>query len=145
VHGIHFLLGEVEHRLGERTQLDELRSQGLNRRRKLSAEGAQRGARGLLARGFDQVGHRLGLRQIELALEERAAREFAGVGQPRPGVEARAQERLHHHGTAMAVQLEHRFPGVGIRRGEIQRESLVDRLAARIAKPGMVDMPWRRD
>src|SRR6185295_16911974 len=76
MHDIHFLLGKIEHRLGERAQLDQPRSESLDRRRKFSAESAQGGARGLLARGLDQVGHRFGLRQVELAFEERAPREL---------------------------------------------------------------------
>ena len=33
--------------------------------------------------GVNQIGHGLGLREIEPAVEKSAAREFAGLGQPR--------------------------------------------------------------
>src|SRR6185369_14738707 len=83
MHRVELLLREIEHRFRERAQLDQPRSERVDRGGKFSAEGAQRGARRLLARGLDQVGHRLGLRQVELALEERAPRELAWLGEPR--------------------------------------------------------------
>ena len=56
-------------------------------------------ARRLLGAGVDQVGHRLGLRQIELVIEIGAPREFARLGQAhakrRAGARATSQQQLH--------------------------------------------------
>src|SRR5207302_3920890 len=67
---------KIEHRLNERAQLDELGAERADRCGELPLERAQRAARRLAARRIDQVGDRLGLRQIELALEKGAPREL---------------------------------------------------------------------
>ena len=51
--------------------------------RELAGEAARGGARGRRRGRVDQVGDTLGLREIELAVEERALREFAGLREPR--------------------------------------------------------------
>ena len=58
-----------------------------------------------LGLGIDQIGQRLGLDQIDLAVEKGAAREFAGFGMP-DAVEA--GDRLQHlgHDGAPAMDME---------------------------------------
>jgi hypothetical protein len=50
------------------------------------------------------VGDRLGLRQVDPAVEEGALGELAGVRRPRPARQQRAQHLVEHDGAAMAVQ-----------------------------------------
>ena len=114
--GVDFLLRKIEHRLGQRAQFGELRDQAVDRRGEFAAERAQRRARRFAARGVDQVGHRFGLRQIELAVEKRAAREFARLGKARAGIEHGAEHRMRHHRSAVALQFEHVLAGIGMRR-----------------------------
>jgi hypothetical protein len=98
-----------------------------------------------LGLGRGEIGDRLGLQQIELAVEEGAAGEFAGLGeaQPEPG------QRLHdggEHGAA-AVQVEFRniLAGCTPRRGEPQDQPIVERLSAlRIAKAPPLRDPRQR-
>ena len=84
--------------------------------------------------GIDQVGHAFGLRQVELAVEERALRELPGLREPRPELDAAREQQAQHRRSAVAVQLQHVLAGVGARRREVQREALVERLAARAAE-----------
>src|SRR5688572_28575904 len=144
VHFVDVLLGKIEHRLGQRSELHQLlRNRGYGSR-KLARERAQRGARGVAARGIDEIGHRLGLREVELAFEEGATRELARLRKPRAGVEAGAQDLLQHHRPAVALELEHVLPGVGARRGEVECEAFVEGYAARIAKAREMSAPRRR-
>jgi hypothetical protein len=82
-------------------------------------------ARRLAARGVDQVGHRLGLREVQLAFEVRAARELARLGEARARVEAGGEQRLHHDRTAVSLQLQHRLAGIGMRGRKVERDALV--------------------
>ena len=81
----------------------------------------------LRGRGIDQVGDRLGLGQIHLAVEEGAAAEFTGFGQPGAEVEAAREQHLHDDRAAVALQFEDVFAGKGMRIREKQQNSAVDR------------------
>jgi len=61
-----------------------LRGQVRQVARKLAGQAAIRAANRSLGARIDQVGHRFCLRQIESVVQERAAREFARLGQPGP-------------------------------------------------------------
>src|SRR4051812_5931972 len=90
------------------------------------------------------MGHRLGLREIETTFEKGAPGEFAWFGKPSAAIEARGEQLAHDHRPAVAVQLEHVFTGVGVRRRKEQRQPLVDQLALRIVEPRELRLPWRR-
>ena len=112
--------------------------------RELARQRTRGRARSGLGAGVDQVGHGLGLRQVELAVEERARRELAGLGRSQraqvfasggsrgSGFEAAHHQKLQHHGATVRVQLEHVLAGVRVRRGKVQRQALVDRPRLRI-------------
>ena len=87
--------------------------------RELAGQAARRRARRGGGRGVDQVGDALGLREVELAVQERALREFAGLrrGARRARGSARAASRSTAR-AAVAVQLEHVLAGVRMRRRE---------------------------
>ena len=57
-------------------------------------------------RGIDQVGHRFGLGEIELAIEEGAPAELAGFGQTGAEVETTGKQHLHDDRTAVALQFK---------------------------------------
>ena len=77
-----------------------------------------------------------GLREIELVVEERARRELARVRQTQPDAAARfeqaREDQLQHHRAAVRLQLQHVLAGVRIRRGEMDGQALVERLALRV-------------
>ncbi len=130
---VDLLFGEVERGLDQRAQLDQPLHQPVHRDRELAGQRARRRARRLLGAGVDQVGHRLGLRQVELVVQERPLRELAGLGQPQPerlpGLEHPAQQQLQHHRPAVPLQLEHVLAGVRMGRRKVDRDALVDRAA----------------
>ena len=93
-----------------------------------------------------KIGDRLGLQQIELAVEEGAAGEFAGLREPQP----EPGEGLHdggEHGAA-AVQMEfcHILAGRTPRRRKPQDQPVIERLSAlRIDQaPPLRDPRWRQ-
>jgi hypothetical protein len=77
-------------------------------------------------RGVDQIGNGFGLCQIELAIEEGAAAEFAGFGQPRTEIEAARQEHLHDNRSAVALQFEDIFAGKGIGIGKVEQQATIN-------------------
>ena len=55
----------------------------------------------------------LGLGQVELAVEEGAAGEFAGFGEAGAEFEAAGQQHLHDHRAAVALEFDDVFAGEG--------------------------------
>ena len=100
-----------------------------------------RGGGGSRPGGVEEVGDRLGLREVQLALKKGAARELAGLGEARARGHARREQSVHHHRAAMTLQLEHRLARIRVRLGEIQRDAFVERLAAHVPKNCMRRMP----
>jgi hypothetical protein len=96
-------------------------------------ERAGRRTRRLFGGRVDEVGHRLGLREVELVVEERAPRELAGLGHaqahPLARLEHARKEQLHHDRTAVALKLQHRLAGIGVGCRKVERDAMVDRLA----------------
>ena len=129
---VDLLFGEVERRLHQHAQLDQAIAQRVDLARKRSGQRAARRARGSFGAGFDQVAHGLGLGQVDLVVQERTLGELTGFGQPQAdlaaGVEATRQQELQHHRAAVRLQFEHRFAGVGMRRREVDRQTMVDGL-----------------
>ena len=70
-----------------------------------------------------------GLREVELAVQKRALREFARLARAARRARAAREHEAQHRGAAVPVQLEHRLAGVRMRRRKMQREALVERLA----------------
>jgi hypothetical protein len=69
---VDLLVGEVDRRLDVAAQRDQAFDQRVDARREHTLQRTQRGARRGLAAAGDQVGDRLGLGQVEFAVEERA-------------------------------------------------------------------------
>src|SRR6185295_12642730 len=88
MYGVELLLRKIELRLGQRAQIDQLSLQGSERSGELPGQGAQRAAGCFSARSVDEISHRLGLREIEAALEKGAPGEFTGFGEARAAIEA---------------------------------------------------------
>ena len=70
----------------------------------------------------------LGLREIQLSIQKRPARELPGLGQPCTELEAALEQALQHRRAAMPVQLQHVLAGIGVRGREVEREPFVDGL-----------------
>ena len=80
VDGVDFLLGKVQRRLDQRAQLDELLREVPDPLGEFAAQRAQRATGRGLGGGLDEIGDALGLREIELVVQECAAGEFARLG-----------------------------------------------------------------
>ena len=81
------LVREVERRLEPRDQVEQRRVDRRDAPRQRAVELIERHARLERRRGVDQVGDRLGLHEIALAVQERAQRELAWLGQARAGLD----------------------------------------------------------
>ena len=114
------------------------------RRGELTVERAHRGARCSFGSGIDQVGDGFGLRQIELAIKVGALRELARLRASRAELEQPADQGLDQHRAAVPVQLEYVLAGIGVRRREVQRQAVIDRLAVAAAKLCRGGDPRRR-
>jgi hypothetical protein len=108
---------------------------------KSAGQGLGGTARGGLGAGVDQVGNRFGLGQINFVIQNARSENSPGCASRRPGTRALApdlafwarfqaagQQQLQHHRTTMRLQLQHILTGKGVRRREIQRQPLVNRL-----------------
>ena len=130
---IDLLLGEVQGGFDQHPQLDQAVAQPADLAAERTGQRPTGAARGGFGAGVDQVGDGLGLRQVQLAVEEGAARELTRLGQPHPqrgiGLQAARQQQLQHHRAAVGLQFQHMLAGVGMRRREEQRQAVVDRLA----------------
>ena len=128
--GIDLLLGKVDARFDVHAQLRERVDDRFDARGEFAGERARRATRRFRARGVDQVGHALGLRQVETLVQEGAPREFAGLREPGAERHAAAQDLAQHDRAAVALQLEHVFAGVRMRGGKEEGDAFVEEGAA---------------
>ena len=124
------MVGEVELQLHQRGDVEQLLAKGFQ----LAAEPATHLAHGqamLAGRGGgDQVGHRLGLAQVHLAVHEGPLGELAGLGQAAARGDERPQDALLDVGRPVAGDLDRVLAREGVRRPEKGHHHVVDRLAA---------------
>ena len=85
----------------------------------------------------NEIGNGLGLRQIELVVEEGAAGEFAGPCETRPELQRPLQQHVHDHRPAMPLQLQYILTGKGSRPTEKQCDALVNRLTSGVEESRM--------
>ncbi|MPM97681.1 hypothetical protein SDC9_144858 [bioreactor metagenome] len=93
-----------------------------------------------VAAGADQIADRLGLRQVELAVDEGAQGEFAGLGAPRPAGQHRRHGPAHRHHAAVAMEFDDILAGVARRSRHVDRQrgfaGIADAPKAHPAGPG---------
>ena len=86
------------------------------RRENSPGERPHRTARRQFGRRIDQVGDRLGLREIESVVQEGALRELAGRGDAQAeraaGLQAALDHEPQHDRPAVPLQLEHVLAGI---------------------------------
>ena len=132
------LVGEIERRLGEGERAHQPFAPAFAERAERAVELAQRLARlrGGLRR--HQVGQPFGRRQVHLAVDERAAREFARLRQPQPRQPAeRAERAVDDRAAAVAMDFRHVLAGETGRRGEPEDQRAIERRpVARVGQGG---------
>ncbi len=137
---VDVFLGEIQRRLDQHAQVDQRVAQQVNLPRKLARQRAAGAAGGRCRRSVNQIGNRLGLRQVDFVVEKRPLGELTRLGDAqagqhlRAGLQAARQQQLQHDRAAVGLQLQHVLAGVGVRRGKVQRQPLVNRLAVAVAK-----------
>ena len=112
-------VGKIDRGLDLRQRLDRARAPGLGAIAEQAAHLLQRLPPLRLGVGADQVGERLDLGEVELAVLEGAAGELAGLRHPQARDPAERRQRGGDHGAA-AVELElgHVLAGLAARRRE---------------------------
>ena len=100
------LVAEVELGLDNRQRLHQRRPPALDLPAQRAARHPQRLSPLRLGLRVDEIGKRFRLREIELAIGEAAAREFAGFGRPQAREPMQSGERaLDDRAAAMELQL----------------------------------------
>ncbi len=123
------------------------RQRGLQRPdvgREFPLQRAHRGARRRRRAGVDQVGDRLGLRHVDLAVQEGTFSEFPWLGLPAAQLQQAPHQKVGDHCAAMPVQLEHVLAGERGRCGKVQRQSLIQRVARGVEKTRHLGAARRR-
>ena len=112
---LHILIAEVKLQFKECGEVYELLPQCFQLFGVASPQLADGKAVGCGIGGVDKVCHRLGLREVEFAVEKRTAGEFAGLCQPCAAVEEGLQERLLYVEGTVAGYLHGVVACVGMR------------------------------
>ena len=94
-----------------------------------AVELAAGGAEGALGAGADEVGDGLGLGEVEFAVEEGGAGEFAGLAGRQPRAKRSSRMRLDDERIAVAGDFEEVFAGGGGGRGVVGEDDLVEGFA----------------
>ena len=153
---VNLFFGEVQRGLHQRTQAHGALAQGVDLVGERAGQAAPGRARCGLGAGVDQVGHGFGLGQVQLVVQEGALGELTRAGQAQvwaaglagAGVQlsgrlqAAGQQQLQHHRATVGLQFQHILTGVGVRRGEPQRQALVDNLAIGRPERQVAGLAW---
>ena len=129
--GTLILLGKVDVIGQQRVEFQDLAAERRQAVRQPALELLQRAAALRRRTGVDEVGGRLGLQQIHLAVQHGAASELARHGGPCPGLNQRRDRGGRHDQPAMGRDLDQVIAGVGVRRREAGREAVVHERAGR--------------
>ena len=104
----------------------------------MAVELAQRLAPLCLGLGGGEIGHRLGLQEVELVVEKGSPGEFAGLGEAQPPAAERRHDRSNDGAAAVQVQFGDILAGDAGGARKPQRQAVVELLAAvGIAQPDM--------
>ena len=125
---------EIQHGFDQHAQPDQILHQFAYGLGKLALQRAHGTARGLAGGGGNQISHAFRLRQIKLVVEESALGKLAWLSQARAQFEAALQHQLQHGRATMALQFQHIFTGIGMRRGEKKGDASIHGLALRVEK-----------
>ena len=121
------LLPQIEGGLHASDEIEELLAQAVDLAGHCAMKLTQGGAPRLVIFGADEFGYRLGLGEVETAGEEGALGELAGPGVPRSGTERRLQDGFKDHASAVTLDFNGRFTGVGAPLRHMNGKDFVDR------------------
>jgi hypothetical protein len=121
------LFGKIHRRFEPRDQVEERRVHVANRVRQRPFELIERRSRLQRGRRIDQVGDRLGLWQVDAAVQKRTQRELSRFGEPCPAGGRCAHDGSQHHRASMHADLHDIVARVRFRSWKIRDEGMVDR------------------
>ena len=133
---VELLVRKVDRRFNECSQLHQQVAVSLHgsgefaRKRPASTPHCRR------RRTVDEIGDRLGLRQIDAIVEKCAQREFTGLRRARPELADPLEHHARDDDASVALKLEDIFTGVRVRGLEAQRETIVDGGSGRVRESG---------
>ena len=119
------LVRKVERRLEPRDQVEQLSVDPGDSIGERAFELVKGRARLQRSDRVDEIGHRLGLHEIDPPVQERAQREFARLGEACAGFDCALDDRPKHDRAAVRADLDDVFAGVGVRRGKVGRDHLI--------------------
>ncbi len=141
---VDFFFGEVDGRFDVDAKIDDRFGESLHHRRELTLQRAHRGPRRFTRAGVDEIGDGLGLREIQLLIEEGALSEFAGEGAARTQLQHASDQCFDDDRAAVTLQLQNVFAGIGMRRRKEQRHAGIDGILILGQKPREGRPPRRR-
>ena len=141
---IELLVRKVDRRLDERTQLDERVPVALDGSRELARKRSTRAPHRRHGCAVDEVGDRLGLRQVDAIVEKGAQRELARPGRTCPELADAIEHHARDDDPTVTVKLEDVFAGERPGGLEPQRKAVVDRRSGSIHEPSVGGEAWSR-
>ena len=142
--GFDRLVDEVDGRFHMHAQAQQGRGDGLDALREHPFERSPGRTRRPQVGCGDQVGHRLGLDQVELAVEECALAELARTGRARTQLAATLHQPPQQHRAAVSLQFGHVFAGETVRARERQHQAVVDRFACGVGEGCAPGASWQQ-
>src|SRR5208282_3922552 len=92
----------------------------------------------------DQVGNGLSLRNVDLTVQKRTLAELARPRHAASEPKGALHQQIHDQRATVSVQLENVLPGERRRRGEVQGETLIQRVALAVQETREPREPRRR-
>ena len=120
------LVRKIDRRLEARDQVEQCRIDLADRLRQRPLKLVERRACLQRCDGVDQIGDRLGLRQIDPAVEERPQRELPRLGETRSTRGSRGDDRAQHDRAAVCAELDDVVARVRMRGGKESGDDVID-------------------
>ena len=140
---VDVLVGEVQRRLQVGPQFQYSAIDVRHLARELAGQRPHRATRRPGGGAVDQVRHGLGLREIELVVQERPLGELAGPRRAGAQRTRACEQPVQHRRPAMRVQFQHVLTRERARRLEIEGEAGVNGGAVRVLEAGKQRRPGR--
>lgn len=139
---IHLIVGKIYRSLDITPERDDLFDQGVNPRRELALQRAQRGLCGLFRATCDKIGDGLGLGEIQLVIQEGAFGKFSRPRMAAAEFDHALDQHIHNHRAAVTLQFQNILARERVRRGKVQRNAVVYRPAISVIKCAHTRMAW---
>ncbi len=129
------LVGKIDRRFHVGEQIDEAIPNFADCRAETALELFGRGTEREIGPRADHIDHGFGLREVHLAVPERALRELTRAGRARPRLQARLQHAGRHEHAPMAADLHQVVAGVAVRGAMHGEHHLIDEPVG-VSNPG---------